>query len=252
MKLAIMQPYLFPYIGYWQLMNAADEWVFFDVVKYNKKSWMNRNRVLHPDKNKQFQYITVPVRKHDKGALISDVRVNNDEEWKTRILAQLETYKKLKAPYYEDTIEVMQSIFADEYDSFLDLAIESIRKLAIYLDIDLKYKIASDIDFNRDMIVDPGDWALSISKSLKADLYINPYSGYEIFDEDKYKENGVDLLFLKPHLSVYKQSWRKDFIEGLSIIDVMMFNSREEIKVILNEDFMILNKDNLIMELGDG
>jgi len=249
MRQAIMQPYLFPYIGYWQIINYVDEWIFFDVVKYNRKTWMNRNRILHPDQNKEFQYISLPIKKHDKGTLIKDVLINNDEKWKEKILGQLTVYKKLKAPYYEDIIQLIASILHVEYSTCLSLTIESTKQLANFLDIDFKYKIASKIDFDKSEIKAPGDWALTISKHQGATKYINPYSGYEIFDEEKYQNNNIDLLFLKPHLSKYRQSWRKNFIKGLSIIDLLMFNSKEEVKALIDGDFTILDKKQLIKEL---
>ena len=240
-----MQPYLFPYMGYWQLISNSDEFIFFDVVQYNKKSWMNRNRILYPDKSKDFQYISIPIKKHSQGTLISDVVLNNDEKWQDKILGQLTVYKKLKAPYYNETIDLIKTIFSKEYESFLSLSIESTEIICNYLDIDLKYQIASDIDFDRDNIEGPGDWALEISKKLKATDYINPHGGYEIFDEDKYNTNGIDIKFLKSNLTPYKQSWREDFQAGLSIIDVLMFKSKEDIKALLYNDFKILSKKEL-------
>jgi len=244
--LAIMQPYLFPYIGYWQLIANSDEFIFFDVVQYNKKSWMNRNRILHPDKNKKFQYISVPIAKHEKGTLIKDVILNNNEKWKAKILGQLTVYKKLKAPYYDVTMNLINSIFAKEYETFLALSIESIIVISKYLDIDLKYQIASDIDFDGSHIKAPGDWALEISKKLNASEYINPPGGYEIFEENNYASNNIDLKFLKANLTLYKQSWRKDYQAGLSIIDVLMFNSKEKVQNMLFNDFQKLTKKDLI------
>lgn len=241
-----MQPYLFPYIGYWQLIANSDEFIFFDVVQYNKKSWMNRNRILHPDKSKDFQYISIPIRKHLQGTLISDVILNNDEKWQEKILGQLTVYKRLKAPFYNETIDLIKIIFSKNYESFLSLSIESTKTICNYLDIDLKYKVASEIDFNKDTIEGPGDWALSISKKLNAKTYINPYGGYEIFDEEKYNFNGIDLKFLKSNLTPYKQSLREKFEPGLSIIDVMMFNNKEEILRILQNDFKVLRKKDLL------
>lgn len=245
MKLAIMQPYIFPYIGYWQLLANSDEFIFFDVVKYNKRSWMNRNRILHPDKKKEFQYITVPVAKHERGELIKNIALNNNEKWKNKILGELTIYQKLKAPYYNDTIDLIHSIFSKEYETLLSLSIESTEMICSYLDIKLKYKIASDINFDRTKIKDPGDWALEISKAQKATSYLNPCSGYEIFDEDKYKSNGISLGFIKSNLTPYKQSWRENFTPGLSIIDVMMFNSKDTIIKLLSNDFKLLNKKEL-------
>jgi hypothetical protein len=248
MTLVIMQPYLFPYIGYWQLIANSDEFIFFDVVQYNKRSWMNRNRILHPDKSIDFQYISVPIKKHDKGTLISNAILNNDEKWKAKIIGQLSIYKKLRAPYYNEILTLINSIFSKDYHNLLDLSVESTKIICNYLDINLKYKVASEIEFDREIINDPGDWALSISKEEKATHYINPHGGYEIFDEDKYNQNNINLKFIKSNLTPYKQSMRENFQAGLSIIDIMMFNSKEEIRTMLYDDFIKLTKKDL-MEL---
>ncbi len=245
MTLAIMQPYLFPYIGYWQLIANSDQFIFFDVVQYNKRSWMNRNRIIHPDKQDDFQYITVPIKKHEKGTLIKDVYINNNENWKEKILGQLTVYKKLNAPYYDDVKKLIEKIFTGNHESFLNLSVVSMIQICEYLDIDFKYKIASDINFNKDIIKSSGDWALSISKELKATNYINPYGGYEIFDEEKYNVNGIDIKFLKSKLTPYKQSFRKNFMSELSIIDILMFNDKKIIYNLLNNDFKLLSKKEL-------
>ncbi|MCU7798965.1 MAG: WbqC family protein [gamma proteobacterium symbiont of Lucinoma myriamae] len=245
MKVAIMQPYFFPYIGYWQLIANSDEFVFFDVVQYNKKSWMNRNRILHSDKTKEFQYVSVSIEKHEKGTLINKVVINNNEKWKNKILGQLYVYKKLKAPFYNDTVDLINTIFNREYNTFLSLSIASTEIVCKHLGIDLNYKIASKIDFERNEIKAPGDWALTISKALDASVYINPHGGYEIFDEEKYNSNNIILQFLKPNLTPYEQSWRDEFMTGLSIIDVMMFCSKDDIKELLINDFEMVTKNSL-------
>jgi hypothetical protein len=246
MTVAIMQPYLFPYIGYWQLIANSDEFVFFDVVQYNKRSWMNRNRILHPSKTEDFQYISVPIKKHSQGTIIKDVYINNNENWKAKILGQLTVYKKLKAPYYKEVLILINKIFDKEHESFLGLSIESTKQVTKYLDIDFKYQIASDIDFDKSIVEGPGDWALTISKKLKVDNYINPFGGYEIFDEEKYNQNGIDIKFIKSNLTPYKQSWRNEFMAGLSIIDILMFNDKNTIKDMLMNDFNLLSKQDLI------
>ena len=240
-----MQPYLFPYMGYWQLIANSDKFIFFDVVQYNKRSWMNRNRILHPDQPDQFQYIIAPISKHNNGTLIKDIVINNDEKWKDKILGQLTVYKKLKAPFYNDTIELIQRILEQDYQSFLDLSVKSTKMICEHIGIDLKYDLASNIEFDRKMVKSPGDWALAICNKLEVKNYINPYGGYEIFDEKKYNDDGVDIKFLKSKLSPYKQSWRKEFMVGLSIIDVLMFNSRESVVDILKNNFQIMVKKDL-------
>lgn len=249
MTVAIMQPYLFPYIGYWQLISNTDEFVFFDVVQYNKKSWMNRNRILHPSSPKDFLYISVPIKQHSRGTLISEILINNEENWKNEILGKLTFYKKIKAPYYEDILNLLNEIFSIEYNTFMDLIIQTTKFICNYLDIELKYRIASAINFDKKIIEGPGDWALSICNSLNAQNYVNPYSGYEIFDENKYNKNGIDIKFLKSKLTPYKQSLRKEFMPALSILDLMMFNSKEEVNKILSNDFDLLTKQQLTGEI---
>ncbi len=245
MKVAIMQPYFFPYLGYWQLIVNTDEFVFFDVVQYNKKSWMNRNRILHPDKSKEFQYISLPIIKPSKGALLSEIVINNNDAWKEKIFVQMSVYKKLKAPFYNDVIELLHKIFSDESDKFTDVILNSVKQVCQYLDIEFKYRFASEIDFDRKPIQGPGDWALQISKKICASEYINPPGGYEIFGENKYRQHCIELKFLKSNLSVYKQSWRKEFQEALSLLDVLMFNDKETVKELLKNDFILLTKQEL-------
>jgi len=245
-KLAIMQPYFFPYVGYFQLIANTDQFIFFDIVQYNKKTWMNRNRVLHANKPDDFQYISVPVIKHNKGSLIKDININNDGKWQNKILSQLIVYKKLKAPFYSKIHQVVEEIFSKQCNTLLDLSIESTRTICDYLGIKLNYEIASKINFDLSNISQAGDWALEISKQKKASEYINSYSGHNIFDEKKFYESDIKLTFLKSNLSSYKQSQRKNFNSGLSILDLIMFNSLEETRKLINSDFIMINAKNII------
>jgi len=245
MTLAIMQPYLFPYLGYWQLIANSNKFIFFDVVKYNKRSWMNRNRILHPDSNESFQYISVPIKKNTQSMLIKDMLIQNDEEWIKKILGQLTVYKKLRAPYYDETKDLVESILAKNHGDFISLCIESKKAICAYLDIDFNFDLASKIEFDRSAIEKPGDWALAICQHLNVQKYINPHGGFDIFDERKYNENGVDIRFIRSNLTPYKQSRREVFTPGLSIIDVLMFNNRDEIMELLKSDFKELSRNEL-------
>lgn len=244
-----MQPYFLPYIGYWQLIANTEKFIFFDVVQYNKRSWMNRNRILHPDKFDDFQYITVPIKKHERGSLISDVEISYEEDWVSEIFGKLTLYRKLNAPYYSEVSELLFRILKPRYSRFLDLVVHETLEICNFLGLKLNYQLASEISFDREIIAGPGDWALSVCKSLGASSYINPYGGYEIFDEKKYFENDVKIQFLKSNLSPYKQSWRKEFIPGLSIIDLLMFLSKEEIRDYLYSDYKLFDKEELISEI---
>jgi len=243
-----MQPYLFPYIGYFQLISHADKWVFFDVVQYQKRSWMNRNRILHPTKINGCQYISVPIRRHKRGTLIKDVSINREINWKQDILGKLTVYRRMRAAYFDDVIDLLTSIFDPNPANFIDLSVLSTRKICKYIGIDFNYEIASNINFDRSLIDGPGDWALSITKELGGSVYVNPPGGFNIFDEDKFKKNGIDLLFLKPNLSPYRQSKRVAFLPGFSIIDLLMFNGTSEIRDLITDDFSLCRKEQLINE----
>ena len=244
MRAAIMQPYFFPYIGYWQLFFNCDVWVFFDSVQYNKKSWMNRNRILHPDAVKDYQYINVPIRKHAKGTLIKDISINNDEEWAKKLLGQLTVYKKLKAPYYSDVFDLVSEITGSRHESFVSLVIYTAKIICDYLGKRVESKLSSDLDFDTSLIREADDWALVISEALGADEYINPPGGVDIFNVEKYKDRGIDIMFLKSNLTEYTQAHRK-FIPGLSIIDVLMFNSKETVSEMIKNDYKLLTKSGL-------
>lgn len=234
MKLGIMQPYFFPYIGYFQLINAVDKWIVFDIVQYKRHHWINRNRILHPKAGAQ--NIIVPLRKHSREALIREIEMADEQGWRLRIIAQLEHYKK-KAPFYKETIDFLEECFAMRTESLSEFNTATLKMVCERLDIAFDYAVCSELNFELNDISAPGDWALRISKQLEAEEYINPETGREIFDSAKFEKSGVKLKFLAPKLSAYMQKGC-EFVPGLSIIDVMMWNSSEDIKAMLS-DFTI-------------
>jgi len=246
MRVAIMQPYFLPYLGYWQLINCVDLFIVFDIVKFKKKTWICRNRILHPNPAKEFQYINIPVKGYNSCKLIKDIKINYELNWSETILGKLSVYKMLKAKYYNQVIILLSEIFLYKFDFLVQLLIQCMISVCNYLGISFEYKLASEIKYDKELVEGPGDWALAISKSIGAKEYVNPYGGYKIFDEKKYKKNGISLKFLLPKLRRYRQSWRREFIPGLSIVDIMMFNTIDEIRFMLNFDYDLLSKSELI------
>jgi len=233
MKLAIMQPYFSPYIGYFQLINAVDKWIVFDIVQYKRHHWINRNRVLHP--NSGWQYIIVPLKKHPRDISIKDILVDNGIDWKNKIIRQLQHYSK-KAPFYTETINFLKEcLFAEYYNgsSLLKLNTYILKKICEKMNIRFDYAICSEMDLQFEEIKQPGEWALTISEQLGAEEYINPYGGKNIFNPAKFKEKNIKLKFLKCNSIEYEQKGYK-FVSDLSIIDVMMWNSEYEVSSMLN------------------
>lgn len=228
MKIAIMQPYLFPYIGYFSLIKNTDYFVFFDTPQYIRKGWINRNRILST--NGDVTYFTVPIQKADRNTPINKSVISYNYDWKVKILGQLNIYKK--APNYDKVINLVNDVFNTDTMLISDLAIKSIVKTCEYLDIDIKYDIFSKMNLVLPEVKEPDEWALYITKELGYDTYINPPGGMSFFNREKYQINDVDLQFLVQEIIQYRQN-REVFIPALSMIDVMMFCSCNEINEML-------------------
>jgi len=225
-----MQPYFFPYLGYYSLIKHTDEWIFLDVVQFIRHGWIERNRILKPVEG--WQYIGVPLQKHSRNTLIKDIHISGAEDWKNKIVRQLEHYKK--APYYEKAIGVIKQAINIETDSITRLNAHILKITCTYLDIFFSDKIFSEMNLEIKPVEQPGDWALHISEACSATEYINPFGGIDLFDRNAFKESGIQLCFLKNNLKTYSQ--RRPFFEpGLSIVDVMMFNSKTEIQAMIDD-----------------
>lgn len=227
MRLGIMQPYFFPYLGYFSLIKNTDQWIIFDDVQFIRHGWIERNRVLKPAEG--WQYISVPLQKHERYAKICEVKIR-EEDWKGKIFRQLEHYKK--APYYNEVIKLLQKSFDIETDSITKLNAHILQTICQYLGIAFNYQIYTAMDLAIEPVNDAGEWALHISKAMGASQYINPPGGIEIFDQSKFQAANINILFLAVELSAYPQR-RKTFEAGLSIIDVMMFNDPSAINQML-------------------
>jgi hypothetical protein len=231
MTAAIMQPYFFPYIGYFQLIQAADRFILLDDVQYIRHGWINRNRILKPADG--IQYIIMPLAAHARDTLIKDIRPAEGEKNKDRILRQIEHYKKT-APYYKAVRALIGDSFATEHGSVAEMNAAYLKTVCDYLQIDLKIEISSQMNFDYSGVQDAGEWALRMCEQLQATAYINPVGGMELFDKARFEQSNIRLQFLQPALKEYDQR-REQFEPGLSIIDVMMFNEPAAIKNFLND-----------------
>lgn len=230
MKIAIMQPYLFPYIGYFSLIRNTDHFVFFDTPQYIRKGWINRNRLLGTG-GKDI-YFTVPVEKCPRETPIKDVKISYNENWKEKWMGQLTIYKK-RAPYYLTVMQLIQEVLNSEAEYISKMAITSVIKTCQYLEMDIDYDIYSEMNLPMSEVNAPDEWALEITRAMKYDTYVNPPGGKSFFNADKYRKADIELEFLTQELLKYNQRVGV-FVPGLSIIDVMMFCSPSEIVSMMN------------------
>jgi len=235
MIVAIMQPYFFPYIGYFQLIRYADRFIAFDTPKFIRHGWIERNRIMSP-KNVTL-YIKVPLEKHSSDTPIKEIRINNAEAWQDKLLAQLGHYKK-KAPFFGAVVRCMEEVFAYSGDSITDLNVHALAVVCRYLGLDFDYEVFSRMEIELPEVQAPDEWALNIAGAIGAIEYVNPPGGVDFFDPEKYIRKGIKLTFLRPRLREYSQ-FPPGFISGLSIVDVMMFNPPEIIAEMLDDYTLI-------------
>lgn len=232
MIVGIMQPYFLPYIGYFSLIKHTDRFILLDDVQFIRHGWIERNRILKTSGG--WQYIKVPLEKHSRETKIKDIAINNEQAWKKKIIAQLQHYKKL-APHFSRVIALLNDAFLQEYAGIVDLNRATLKAVSEYLEIRTSIEIYSEMELVIEHVNAPDEWALNICKALGGVTeYWNPPGGMSLFDRSKYERNNIEIRFQSVRLKEYDQR-RANFEAGLSMIDVMMFNSVEQINKMLDD-----------------
>jgi hypothetical protein len=227
MKVAIMQPYFLPYIGYFQLINAVDKFVIYDDVNYINRGWVNRNQVLI---NGKPSMITVPLKEASQNKLIKEIEVSTDEKWKVKMLRTIElSYKK--APFFSEVFLLVQTILNSDYQTIAQLNLTSIKLVCKYLAIDTTLEVSSKKYDNKDL--SGQQRILDICSKEGAKHYINPIGGIELYESAYFNESNITINFLKSNPVIYNQLGN-EFVPWLSILDVMMYNGREKTNSLLN------------------
>lgn len=227
MKVGVMQPYFFPYIGYWQLMNAVDKYVIYDDVNYIKRGWINKNKVLM---NGEEKIINLQLHNVSQNKLINEIELLGDPVGNKKLLKTIESCYK-KAPYYSEVFPIIENIINNEEKNLAKYLEYSIRKICEYLSIDTDIIVSSTIEKNNDLRGQ--DKIIEICKVLGADEYYNAIGGQDLYTNDDFTAQGLKLSFLETGMVEYKQ-FKNEFAPNLSIIDVLMFNSKLDIKEILS------------------
>lgn len=224
MKLAIMQPYLFPYAGYWQLINAVDHFVIFDDVNFIKKGYINRNSILS---NGKPQLITLELLGASQNKHINEIEVGNNGQ---KMLKTIEmSYRK--APFFDKVFPLVTEILTNEEKNLAKFVGFSLKKISDHLKLNTKFVYSSDISKNNSLKAQ--DKILEIVSILKATKYINATGGQELYDKRNFLRENVELSFLDTSVMEYQQFDNK-FAPNLSIVDTMMFNEVDEIATILS------------------
>ncbi|MEB1142860.1 WbqC family protein [Citrobacter freundii] len=229
MKLAIMQPYLFPYIGYYQLMSSVDKFIIYDDVSYIKNGWINRNRILI---NGEAHYITIPVIGGSCNNKINAVKIDKTKKKAiNKIITTIEQAYK-KSIFYDEVFPVVYDVLSNEYDLISDLATSSLLSIKNKLNIEAEVVLTSS-NYKNDGLT-AQERVIDINVKENASTYINAEGGRLLYDRHAFKLNGVNLKFIHPNLLPYKQLCNGDFVPALSIIDVAMNNGWNTTKQLVN------------------
>ena len=232
MKAAIMQPYFCPYIGYFQLIAAVDKFVVYDNIKYTKKGWINRNRILQ---NGQDAMFSLPLKKDSdfldvcKRELAADFNRDN-------LLGQFKgAYRR--APHFEQTLPLIELIVWYEDMNLFKFLHHSIVKTCEYLSITTEIKISSDIAIDHDL--KGQDKVLALCEAVGASTYVNTIGGMELYSKETFRESGIELKFIKSKPFNYPQ-YGGAFVPWLSIIDVLMFNSVDTVQSCIFKNYELI------------
>ena len=234
MKIAIMQPYFCPYIGYFQLISSVDAFVIYDNIQYTKKGWINRNRILINGKD---EYISLPLKKDsDYRDIYQRSLALGIQEEKQKILRKIRA-SYLKAPQFETVFPLLAGILENPEDNLFEFIRQSLVRINAFLGLKTPLIVSSTLPVNHTLRSQ--EKVLAICKSLGATSYINPIGGLELYEKEVFAAEGISLRFLNSGEIRYPQ-FNNDFIPWLSIIDVLMFNDSKTVTTFLQTGYSLL------------
>lgn len=255
MKLAIMQPYFMPYIGYFQAISAVDKYILYSNLNFIKEAWMNRNRLLMKD-GRVYQF-TVPLLHKSSNQMIRDVRIDNSKPWAKNLLLTIASNYN-KAPFFAETYHLVEGLLNERYDFLYELNAACVKGIAEHLGI--RTEIESDnsrfLEMEEDLsTIDSLGYerfpymektspikktarVIEMCRREGAQTFINAIGGQALYDKNELAEYGIDLKFVKTDEISYPQ--HHGFQEGnLSILDVLMFNGVDGTKELLKKHSLV-------------
>lgn len=234
MKVGIMQPYFFPYLGYWQLIHYVDTYVVFDDVNYINRGWIARNNFLIGNAPKM---ISIPLVGASQTRLINSIELTESEKERDSLIRTIELAYR-KAPYFGEIMPMVTGLIKNcRYIS--ELNYKAILAINQYLGIDTRIVLSSQLE--KDCDLKGQDKIVDICKRLGADVYINAIGGTELYSREVFNNQNMQLQFLKMDENISYKQFGGDFVKGLSIIDVLMFNSKPEVLDLLKRFELVNN-----------
>ncbi len=224
-----MQPYLFPYLGYFQLMDYADKFFLLDNVNFIKRGWINRNNILLNQKPYRF---TLPLHEVSQHKKVNEISIAADQKWKKNFMETLRVAYQ-HAPFYKERIDLIHGIIYYDDDRISAFIYHSLESIAGYIGIKTDIIVVSPVEEREGM--KGQDRIINICEKERATEYINLPGGKSLYETDAFLPHNIRLSFIEPHLTPYPQQQKGEFLAGLSIIDVLMNNSTESIQQMISD-----------------
>lgn len=230
MRLGLNQPYLFPYLGYFQLLHAVDRFVVYDDVGFIKQGWIHRNHLLI---NGEASLFTVPVRDQSSFRPIREVLIDDrgSHRWRSKLLKTIDNAYR-RAPEFDTVFPLVEHVLNPGVSRIGELALRSIKAVAGFLDLTTTFVDSTTVYGNDELAGEAR--VLDICAREGATVYINPTGGRHLYSANRFAEGGVQLHFIVPSFPAYRQ-FGAEFVPGLSIIDVLMFNPRAVVREYLSQ-----------------
>lgn len=226
-RLAIMQPYLFPYLGYYQLMAAVDRFMLLDDVNFIKRGWVNRNRILVQGKEHIF---TLPVTAASQNRRINDLALHEYPRWRSRFFNTLQR-AYARSDHFASAMDILDYALPQEAESLQEVLGHSLISISRTLGIDTEIICTSQVDPEPQQR--GSERILALCRENATREYLNlPGAGRDLYDPADFATAGIRLRFLQPVIQAYPQQ-AETFVPRLSLVDIIMNNSIDEIQTLL-------------------
>jgi hypothetical protein len=232
MKLAVMQPYFLPYIGYFQLIAAVDSFIVYDNIQYTKHGWINRNRLL---RNGEPALFSLPLKRASDFAAVSERELAADFKPEKLLNQFVGAYRK--APYFGATMPLIEELLRRRETNLFRLLRGSIESLCRHLNIETPITISSDVPIDHGLTKQ--DKVLAICREMRAETYVNAIGGVDLYSPEDFRSAGVELRFIRTKPFEYAQ-FGDEFVPALSILDVLMFNSLEAVRTWVRDGYDLI------------
>ena len=241
-----MQPYFMPYIGYFQLIAHVDKFIIYDDVNYINRGWVNRNRMLLNGSDHMF---TIPLVGASQNKLIKEIEVSPDSKWRSKMVKSFELAYR-KAPHFEEVKPLIDSIVSIEERNLSKFIVHGLREVCGYLSIDTPIEESSSKYDNRHL--SGMDRILDICRLEGASAYTNPINGHTLYSFKAFEDQAIELSFIAAQKSSYPQFNKDEFVPFLSILDHLMFNSKNELEQQLGKFVLLSSEQELKRHLDHG